>query len=466
MDKNSTAARRQEEARELITSGHIWSAVWYLAWPTAINTLFQTAYNIINRAFIGHIPKSVGDIGDASAAVNIGGALLMVQFAVTLGLAIGTSALVSRFIGAREQENAIDATRQSIILGAIAGILTSLPLMIWAAPLVRAVGAQPSVVPLAANYLLIIAASSIGSFLFMIVTSALRSVGDVKSPLYAGAAIILINIVFDWFLILGAGPFPALGVHGAAVSTVISRMAGMAITIWYLHKSVLGASLRNMRVHYLWFGRIMRIGVPAMIQHLMWTSAYVGFIKVIGALPDATLAQGALGFALAIESTAFMPGAAYATAVTPLVGQNLGAGKPDRAEHSAWVATWQAVAIMSIVAIFFLVIPRQLARLLTDDETIIPLVASYLMINSISEPFLALGMVLRGALQGAGDVKVPAMIAALTLWIIRMPLAWLMAIHWGWGAEGAWWAMSLSTILSGVLTVIWFKFGRWRETEV
>lgn len=463
MDQDDAIARQQEQARELITSGHVWSAVWFLAWPTAINTLIQTAYNIINRLFLGNLPSGVGE---ALAAVGIAGGLLMMQFALMFGLSIGASALVSRFVGARQYDDAVQATRQSLILAVIVGFVSSIPLVVLAEPLMVLSGAHGNVAPIGATYLIIIAASSIPLFLYWTMTSALRSVGNVMSALYAGGLTIVVNILFDWLLIFGIGPFPAWGVKGAAVSTVISRLAGLALSIWFIDRSVLKDSLRQIRGRVEWFGRIMRIGLPAMFQNLLWTSAYMGFIRILGYLPNATLAQASLTVALTIESTAFMPGAAYATAVTPLVGQNLGAGKPERAEHSAWVAAGQAVAIMSLVAVLFLAIPRRLALIFTKDAAIVGLIASYLRINSISEPFLALGMVLRGALQGAGDVNVPAGIIALTLWIIRLPLTWLMAIYLGWGATGAWWAMSLSTILSGILSVIWFKWGTWRNVRV
>jgi len=457
-------SQRANHASEIITSGHVWKAVWYLAWPTAINTLILTAYNIINRLFLGRLSNAE----EALAAVGIGGTVLMIQFALTIGLSAGTAALASRFLGAQNYQDAEDVTRQSLILSIIAAVITGLPLILFATPLVQLVGAKGNVIALASDYTAIISWFSAPLFVYLIAQTAIRSAGDAKSPLYAGAIIITINVLFDWLLIFGIGPFPALGVRGAAISTGISRVAGVAVTFWFLRRSILGKSLESWHIHPGWFRRILNIGWPASIQNILWTTAYAGFVKILAYLPggQATAAQAALTVAITIESIAFMPGIAYSTAATPLVGQNLGAGKPQRAEHTAWVATGQAVFIMTAVAILFFFAPQWLARLFTADAVVVPLIVSYLRINALAEPFLAVSMVLRGALQGAGETRVPAWITFITYWLIRVPLAWLLAITLGYGPTGAWIAMSLTTFLSGVLVAIWFVWGKWRSVQI
>jgi putative MATE family efflux protein len=476
MDDRSTATKRREESTAIITSGHVWTAVWYRAWPTVINTLIMTAYNLINRAFLGRLGSGTAE---ALAAVGISGAVLNIQFSVMMGLSIGTSALVARFLGANNHKDAEEATTQSLFLAVIAGLVTALPLVVWATPVIRLMGTKSPVVPLAAGYLAIVAYSSIPAFLYTIITSALRSAGDVRSPLYTGAVIIVLNVALDYLLIFGfgfrihLGSLPAIAVHvpplgvvGAAISTSISRVAGMLLIFWFLRKSALGGALDRLKMRAAWFARIMNIGWPAMLQSLLWTAAGVALVKLLGGLPNATDAQAALTLGLTIEATAFMPGVAYSTAAAPLVGQNLGAGNPDRAEHSAWVATGQAVVIMTLVAVLFVVIPRQLTMLFTSDKSLVPLVVSYLQINAISEPFLALGMVLRGALQGAGDTRIPAVITVITFWLVRIPMVLLLAKLLGMGALGAWIAISGSTVLSGILTAIWFRRGHWRTIQV
>jgi putative MATE family efflux protein len=286
------------------------------------------------------------------------------------------------------------------------------------------------------------------------------------NPLIVGAVVLISNAVFDYFLIFGIGPFPRLGVNGAALATGISRVIGMILILWSLHRSVLRDSLKHLRVHISWFGRIMNIGIPAIIQAVPRTIAGVLLVAMIGGLSDATAAIAALTLGYTIEDLAYMPGVAYSTAAVPLVGQNLGAGKPGRAEKCAWVATKQAVGIMTLVAVFFVAIPKQLAMVFTNDQSVVSLTAWYLIINAACQPFLALGTVLRGALQGAGDVRIPAIINIITFCGVRLPMVWVFVYILHWGVISVWAAISGSAILCGILTLIWFKTNRWKTVEL
>ena len=464
--KDSTTLQRRSEATAMITSGPVWRAVWYLAWPSAISTLIMALYNFINRIFLSHVPNAK----PALAATGIGGNALNYQFVVAFGLSAGCAALVSRFLGEDNRSDASEAARQSIILSVIAAIVTGIPLALLARCMVAAIGAQPDVVPLAAAYTAIITWSSIPLFVNLTATTILRSQGDVLSPLYSGAALIAVNILLDWLLIFGVGPIRPLGIEGAAIATCVSRLVGMVLTLLFVKRSALGESLSHWRLHISWLRRIFAIGWAASAMNFVMTAAGSGFIRVLGMLPgsEATAAQAAYTVALILESLAFQPGYAFSLAATPLVGQNLGAGKPDRAARTAWTATAQASVIMGIIATAFLVVPQYLAAPFTKpgDAQGLALIVSYLRINSFSEPFLALNMVLRGALQGAGDTRMPAAITFTTLWIIRIPLEWLMAIHMHLGATGAWWAMSITCCLSGILMAIWFKIGNWKNIKV
>lgn len=462
MDGTSPDIKQRDDANAIITTGKISSAVWYLAWPTIINTLILTAYQFVNRIFLGHIPDSA----TAQAAIGIGDRALMVQFAVMVSLSVGTSALVARSLGAGNRGDAEEATRQSLILCALGAALSTVPLVIWATPLVTAIGAAPGVVPVAADYTAIVAIFSVPSFIWTIITAALRASGDVRSQLYVGGAMIALNILLDWLLIFGVGPFPRLEVRGAAIATGISRVIATVLIVWVLKRSVLRGALTNMKLHLAWLRRILNIGWPASVQNFIWTFTGMAFLRILAVLPNATEAQAALTVGLTIESLAFMPGMAYSMAAAPLVGQNLGAGRVDRAERSAWVATWQAVALMSFVGFFFLVVPELFAEAFTTNTAVAGLIVLYLRINAFAQPAQAIGFVLRGALQGAGDTRVPTWIMLFSILIVRLILAWVLITHFKVGVIGAWIAMAVSASLPGLLTAIWFKRGNWKTLNI
>lgn len=462
MSNNNPENRREDKVHELITSGSISSAVWHLAWPTIINMVLMTAYNLINRAFLGGLEHSAA----AQAAIGIGGIAPMIQFGLLIGLTAGTSALVSRFIGAKEYTDAEEATRQSLIFGVIAGIISMIPLVLLAGPFVRLLGAKPDVAPLAAGYTMIFGAFTIPLYLQMIIGSALQASGDTKSPLYTAIVMVIVNIAFDWLLIFGIGPFPELGVKGAALATGISRTVSSMMMIYFLRRSVLKHSLRHLRMRWEWCLRILKIGWPAAAQQVLFSTGNAVYIGLLGGLPDATAAQAALSVAGAIEATSFMPGASYRVAATPLVGQNLGAGSPKRAERCAWTAVRQAVIIMSVMMLVFLIFPAQLAHIFTKDKQVIALIVSYLRINALCQPFLAVGMVLAGSLQGAGDTRFATLTSFFSHAAVRLPLTWLLARVLGMDATGAWIAMCTSNICSSLLITWWFRRGNWKTLQI
>lgn len=457
-----TEPQTRSKATEIITSGRISKAVWYLAWPTVINMGVQTAHMNINRLFLGRLPDSAA----AMAGHTVGSSATMIQIALAVGFSVGAGALVARFLGAGENDDAGEATRQSLILAVLCGLISMIPMIVFAVPFVQLVGAKGEVISLGARYMTIMALFSIPVFVQMSITSALRSAGDVRRPLYAGLVVLVINVLLDWLLIFGIGPFPALGLIGAAFATGISKTTGMIVILIFLKRSILKDALTHLRPRLDWFKRICNIGWPAAIQHLLWSSGVALYMVVLGYLPDAKDVLAALGVAFAIESISIMPGLAYNTAAVPLVGQNLGACQPKRAERCAWATMWQATLIMSLVALVFLIASKHIAMIYTTDSKVVPYIASYLVINAFCQPLLAVGIVLSGALQGAGDTRFPTLVELISNYPVRIGLAWLFVIKMNYGVSGAWASMSISNMVWGLLILAWFKKGYWKTQKV
>jgi len=215
------------DTSKFITTGDLRAVVVQLAWPTTISTVVITLYNLINRYFVGRLPNS----DSALAAVGVGGTILMVQFSIGMGISIASAALVARFIGAREDDNANIAAGQGIFLSILLGLGTGIPLVLFASDLVGLVGAR-DFITLSTYYTAVIGSSSVLLFLYIVSTSCLRGAGDVKAPLYAGAIMIAVNVLLDWILIWGPGPLPSYGVAGSAWATVISSVAGRTLGLF------------------------------------------------------------------------------------------------------------------------------------------------------------------------------------------------------------------------------------------
>ncbi len=446
----------------IVGSDHVWATVWWLAWPTVITMLLQTANGWLDAAFVGRLGAA------ALTGVGLAGQVNMVLMAVVTAVSVGTTALVARFIGADEPQNTEESIRQSILLGVIGSLISGVLLVALARPLLVYMGAEGASLRLGITYFYILMLGVTPFYLLLILTGVFRGMGDMWTPLIVMGVVTVISIVGDFLLIFGIGPFPRLGVVGAGIATVTSRVVGSGMLLFFLARSPYGGCLRNgWRPDWRWFARVLSIGTPAAIQALLRTGASMTYYSILGMTPQATYAIAALTAGVRTEALAFMPGFAFSAAATSMVGQNLGAGQPQRATKSAWAAAWQGIWIMSLFGLVFYVFAEPLARSFTPGEPeVVALIVSYLRINAISEPFLALSMILTGALQGAGATRAPAIATIATMWLVRLPLTYYLSIILGLGAVGAWISMSATSILSGLVMLAIFKWSSWEETTI
>ncbi|MGQ9698374.1 MAG: MATE family efflux transporter [Armatimonadota bacterium] len=320
---------------------------------------------------------------------------------------------------------------------------------------------------LSARYIWITTLAMAPFFGLIVIGAVFRGLGDTVTPMRIMIGVNTVAVVFDYALILGAGPFPRLGVVGAAISGDIARVVGFVASVWFLSRGPLKGALRGPMVpSWSWFLRILRIGMPTALQTFLRTGAGMTFVSVLGRLPDASAAVAALTIGMRTEAISFMPGLAFGMAAGSMVGQNLGARQPGRAEESGWVCVRQALCIMVPVAVGFYVFARPVASLFAQDPRVIALTVGYLKANAVGQPALAFGMVLSGALQGAGETKVPAWVTLASMWGVRLPTAYVVAVIMGLGASGAWWTMTVSSIVYGLIIVAIYSRGKWKNKQV
>lgn len=436
-------------------------AVWTLAWPTVLTMMLQTVNGFTDRFFVGRLGS------DALAAAGVGGQLIFLLFSVGMSISIGTTALVARFAGAQNTDDAADAANQSVWIGAIAALVCVALTLPLRHGMVAAMGVDPRAADLCVRYLTITLLGVPALFLMLILGGVYRGLGDTLTPLWVMIVVNVIHLGGDWLLIFGRGGLPRMGLTGGAVALVISQVVGAILYFAFLRRSAVAGMMRRKKtLEWEWARRLLKIGLPALGQNMSRVLSLLAFTGVLARSADSTAAVAALTIGLTSESIAFMPGFAFSTAAGTLTGQNLGAHDPERAERAAWAALQQGLAVMIVMGAVFFVFATPFAHLFTDDPVVVPLAVAYLKIAALSEPFLAFGMILTGALNGAGDTKGPAWAAVVTMWGVRLPLAFFAANVWHFGAHGAWWAMAASTALGGVAALALFKWGRWKATMI
>jgi len=463
---NATADLADAEVTEVDphadeTHGDLHRVVWKLAWPSVLAMLLQTLNSFMDRGFVGRLGP------DALAAVGVGGQFMFVVFSLGMSISVGATALVARFTGAEKPEEARIAGNQALWIAALLSFVSIAIVLPITHVSVQFMHLSPSAAVLCEKYIKLSLIGTPGLFVMLILIGSYRGIGDTMTVLMVSVIANIIHLSGDFLLIFGSFGAPKLGLPGGAMALVTSQYLGAILYIILLRRTKLRGLMRSKRrLEMEWAKRILNIGVPAAMQNLSRILSMIAFTAVLARSADSTPAVAALTIGLTSESIAFMPGFGFSVAASTLAGQNLGAKQPDRAERAAWISLHQGAIVMTVMGIVFFVFAEQFAHIFTHDPAVVRLAVIYLRISALAEPFLALGMILTGALNGAGDTKLPAVAGVITMWGLRLPLAYALAISFGYGAVGSWWAMSISTIVMGIASWGLFKMGRWKTARV
>ncbi len=432
-----------------------------LAWPAIVGNLLQTVVSMVDLAMVGRL----GPV--AVAAVGLGGQMLWFLNALIVSVTVGTTALVARFIGAQKKKDAEHVLVQSLLLVLLLSLVLTGFWYIFAEKALLLIGATKEVAEVGATYIRIVFMSTPCIFMIFNSEGALRGAGDTKTPMKVGIVMNLINVVLNYVLIFGKWGFPVLGVKGAGIATAIAYVWASItyVIIFFSGRFVLKIPRKNsFSFNIETVKRILRIGIPTGIQRIVMSGSMIFYVSIIASFGTTALAAHQIG--LRIESLSYMPGFGFAVAATALVGQNLGARKPEKAEQSGWEAAKLCAVFMGLMGAFMILFPKQMAHFFVSEPEVIDLAAWYLRIVAISEPPLALIFTLAGGLRGAGETRPPLYISIFGLWIFRIPLAYVLGMVLGWGPIGAWTAMTIDTFVRGGLYVYQFRRGTWKEVKV
>jgi putative MATE family efflux protein len=444
------------ESRELITSGPIVKAVFHLAVPVVLGMLMEVALAITNFFWVGWLGPAAQD------AVTSSLVMVWTVFSLTTVVGIGVTALVSRHVGAGEFDQAAHYSRQALWLAALLGGLVSLLGVIFSPHLLALMQAGESTRGQAVIYLRIFFASSFLLFLADAAYAVFRASGDTRTPVRVGITVVLINMVLDPLFIFGWGPVPRMGVPGAALATAVALLVGAGLIL----KSLLGGKV-GYPIGNPWRERpvlsslvkIIQIGFPVTSQQIVFVMVYwflIGFVHRFG-----ETAGAAMGIGNRMESFSYLTCYGFSIAASTLVGQNLGAGRPDRAARCAWGAVGLGLGLTLIFSAAFIGLPGAIAGVFTDDPEVRRIAIDYLIILGFSQAAMAFEIILEGAFSGAGNT-IPPMVVMLPGSLLRIPLAWYLAFQLDWGINGIWWTLTITTSLKAVVLAWWFSLGRWK----
>jgi len=442
------------------TTEHLPRAVWLLAVPMVLELAMESVFAVCDIWFVGRL----GD--DAVAAVGVTEAMLTIVYALAIGLAMSAAALVARRIGEKNVDGAVRAATAAIGIGVIGGILLGIIGFVFAENLLRLMKAPERVIEIGAGYARIILGLNVVVMLIHLQNGVFRGAGDARLAMRSLWLANGINLVLDPCLIFGLGPFPELGMTGAALATCIGRGTGVAYQLLILRRGYGRLRLAGpaFRLRPSLLLEIVRLSVGSIGQLLIATSSWVVLMRIVAPFGETALA----GYTIAIRIVvfAFLPAWGLSNAAATLVGQNLGAKEPERAERAVWITGVYNMLFLAVVSVVFLVFAPELVGVFTQKEATLEVGVSALRILSYGYVFYAWGMVLVQAFNGAGDTLTPTWINVGCFWLFQIPLAWVLARPMALGPDGVFWSVCLSeSLLAGVALVL-FRRGTWKETRV
>jgi putative MATE family efflux protein len=445
------------DSDEDYTKGRINRALGLLAIPMMLEMSMESIFAVVDIAFVSRLGT------DAIAAVGITEALITVLYAVAVGLGMGVTAMVARRIGAKEREAAACVTGQAIWLGAGLSLLIGLPGSFYAADMLRLMGASTGVIETGTGFAAVLLGGSASIIYLFVLNAAFRGAGDASVALRSLWLANGLNIILDPCLIFGLGPFPEMGVTGAAVATTIGRSVGVIYQLWYLFdgRGRIRFRLRNLALVPPVLGRMLVISAGGIGQFLISTSSWIIVMRIVAIYGSTAVAAYTIG--LRIFEFIWLPSWGLGNAAATLVGQNLGAGQPDRAERSVWQAAKYNAVFMASLGILVVTFAPGIAGLFTNDPDVLRYGTSCLRILAIGIPMYAVGMIVTQALTGAGDTITPTVINFLCFWVLQIPLAYWLATSLSLGPNGVFWAIVVSETLVTVLGVTVFIRGRWKH---
>lgn len=442
------------------TTGSLTRGIALLAVPTVLEMIMESTFGIVDAFWVAKLGA------DAIAAVGLTESLVILIFSIALGLSMAATATVARRIGEKDPEGAAIAAIQAIGCGFLASAITGTAGALLAPRLLAWMHGSPGVIRAGSGYTTLVLGGNASIMLLFLINGVFRGAGDAAIAMRTLWLANLINLVLDPCFIYGWAGFPRLGVTGAAVATTTGRSIGVLYQLWVLfHGSSRVKMLwRHVRVDWDVLTRLLRVGGVAMIQYFIATASWVSLVR-INALFGSSSAAG-YTLAMRVILFAILPSWGISSAAATLVGQNLGAGRPERSERAVWLAGTYNMAFLTLLGIALFSGAHWIVGWFTTDSDVTNIAATCLRFVSLGYPFYAWGMIMEQAFNGAGDTTTPTWINLFCYWMFQIPLAWWLAEPRGLGSRGVYLAICLAESMLATIAVSVFRRGRWKKVKI
>ncbi|AXT62254.1 MATE family efflux transporter [Aquimarina sp. AD10] len=442
------------------TSGSIRRAVFMLSVPMVLEMMMESVFFLVDAYYV----SSLG--ANAIATVGLTESVLTLVYAVAIGLSMGVTAIVARRVGEKDINGASQTAIQAIFLGIGIAALISLIGIFFPKEILGLMGAEPDLIAEGYGYTRVLLGGNVTIMLLFLINAVFRGAGDASVAMRVLIFSNVLNIILDPMFIFGFGPIPAFGVEGAAIATTIGRGSAVIfqLLILFYGWSKIKVTFKDIVFRAQIMIDLIKVSLGGIGQFIIGTSSWVFLMKIMAEFGSEVLA----GYTIAIRVLMFtlMPSWGMSNAAATLVGQNLGASKPDRAEQSVWKTGKYNAVFMLFVSVFYLLFAEIIIKIFSTETLIVEYGALSLRVIAAGYVFYAYGMVVIQSFNGAGDTKTPTIINFFCFWVFQLPFAYLAALVFDWGAIGVFLSITFAEVLIAVIGIIWFKKGNWKTVKV
>lgn len=442
------------------TEGNLNKAIFMLSIPMILEMIMESLFAVVDIFFVSKVSVN------AVATVGLTESVLMIVYSIAVGLSMAATATVARRIGEKDPKAASVAAVQAMILASSAAITIGLAGAIFAEELLALMGGSAELIAEGAGYTRWIFAGNVSVMLIFLINGVFRGAGDASLAMRTLWIANGLNMVLDPILIFGWGPIPAMGVEGAAIATTTGRTIGVCYQLYHLFKgsSRVKITWQSLVVKWDIMRRMIQVSFGGIGQFLIESASWIFLMRVMSLFGEEALAGYTISFRVLVFT--LLPSWGLANAAGTLVGQNLGALKPDRAESSVWRTALINVIFLGIIGTIFLIFARPVIMIFTPEAAVVGFGTLSLQIICFGYVFFAYGMVLVQAFNGAGDTKTPTVINIFVFWIFQIPFAYFLAVTLNWGPAGVFWAIAIAHSVLAVVGLVIFRQGRWKLIKV